>query len=138
MFGLRAPARTANPSPARASGVREAAATLPDLIRSSIAAGVRIARSNGWPFSMCCRSVEARSNVTASFRCFAFSNRGARSSITAWKPFEDRTVSCVEAAAAGCSARATPDVAIACPVVKVNSTTVAAMNGRMEPSLSVV
>jgi hypothetical protein len=58
--------------------------------------------------------------VTASFCCFAFSNRGARSSITAWKPFEDRTVSCVEAATAGCSARAARDGKLGCPAPKVN------------------
>src|SRR5262249_49227548 len=57
--------------------------------------------------------------------------------MTAWKPFEDRTVSGALAAAA-CPSGAKPARELVCAAPKVDRATAAAMNGRMQPSLSVV
>src|SRR5689334_2252520 len=53
--------------------------------------------------------------------------------MTAWKPFEDRTVSGAAAAAAGCFAWAAADGELGCAAPKANRATVAAMNGRISP-----
>ena len=64
--GFGAPLRIAMPMPERATGVFEPASSLPALIRSSTNASVRIATSNGTPFSMSDRIGAASPQVMAS------------------------------------------------------------------------
>src|SRR5262249_44505694 len=113
MSGFRAPLRTASASPDRATCARVSPEILPAAMRSSTTAGVRNATSNASPPLIRWPSEAANPYVTTSLLCVALSNFGPRSSRTAFRPFEHRTVMSSAAAARVSGARKTSATATA-------------------------